>query len=147
MFTAVTAVPPVVIVAFQVFTNAWLPPQVQVTFQLLEATVPVLLTVTLVTKPLFHWLVTEEVAEHLAVPVLPTGVGVTIGVGEAVRIGVAVGVATGVGEAVRTGVAVGVPAGVGVAVRTGVAVGVPTGVGVGLGPPIAGKALLTSCTN
>jgi hypothetical protein len=41
-----------VIAAFHEFTIDWLPPQVQVTFHVLVATVPVLLTVTLALKPL-----------------------------------------------------------------------------------------------
>ena len=49
---AVTDVPLEVTAAFQLFVIAWLPPQVQVTFQVLVATVPGLLTVTLAVKPL-----------------------------------------------------------------------------------------------
>jgi hypothetical protein len=49
---AVTAVPLEVTVAFHEFTIFWVPPQVQVTFQVLVATVPGLLTVTLALKPL-----------------------------------------------------------------------------------------------
>ena len=49
---AVTAVPLDVIAAFHEFTIDWLPPQVQVTFQVLRAAVPGLLTVTLALKPL-----------------------------------------------------------------------------------------------
>ena len=59
MFTAVTAVPLVVMVAFQVFTKAWLPDHVHVTFQVFVATVPVFVTVTLATKPVPQALVTE----------------------------------------------------------------------------------------
>jgi hypothetical protein len=51
MLFAVTAVPLEVMAAFHEFTIAWLPPQVQVTFQVLMANVPVLLTVTLALKP------------------------------------------------------------------------------------------------
>jgi len=59
MFTAVTAVPLVVMAAFQLFTKVWLPDQVHVTFQVFVATVPVLVTVTLATKPVLQLLVTE----------------------------------------------------------------------------------------
>jgi hypothetical protein len=52
MLFAVTAVPLDVSAAFHEFVMTWLPPQVQVTFQVLMATVPGLLTVTLVVKPL-----------------------------------------------------------------------------------------------
>lgn len=48
---AVTDVPLEAIVAFQEFTMAWLPDQVQVTFHVLVATVPGLDTVTLTLKP------------------------------------------------------------------------------------------------
>ena len=51
-FVAVTAVPLEATMAFHEFVMTWLPPQVQVTFQVLVATVPVLLTVTLALKPL-----------------------------------------------------------------------------------------------
>ena len=56
MFTADTAVPVWVMVAFQVLTRVWLPFQVQVTFQVLVAGPPGLLTVMLAVKPLLHWL-------------------------------------------------------------------------------------------
>jgi hypothetical protein len=53
---AVTAVPLELTVAFQLLVMAWLPGQVQVTFQDLVATVPVLVTVTLAMKPVFQLL-------------------------------------------------------------------------------------------
>ena len=52
MLLAVTAEPLEVIAAFHEFTIDWLPPQVQVTFQVFVATVPGLLTVTFTLKPL-----------------------------------------------------------------------------------------------
>jgi hypothetical protein len=58
MFNAVTAVPAVVTAAFHELTIDWLPDHVHVTFQVLVATVPVLKTVMVATKPLPHWLST-----------------------------------------------------------------------------------------
>jgi hypothetical protein len=146
---AVTAVPDWVMVAFQVFTNAWLPPHVQVTVQVLVDTVPVLVTVTVAVKPLAHWLSTCIDAEQTAGPAVPDGDGVADGravaVAEAVAVAVAegrtvaVGVAEvlGVGEAERVGVAE--VLGVGEAERVGVAGVVAVAEVVGVGdavPPI-----------
>src|ERR1035437_10308762 len=149
---AVTAVPLEVTVAFHEFVMAWLPPQVQVTFHVLVATVPALLTVTLALKPLPQLLLMAYVAEHLAVPEpVPTGVGeavrTAVGVGLAVRtavgVGLAVRTAVGVGLAVRTAVGVGLAVrtavGFGLAVRTAVGLALWTGVGLALAP-IAGLA-------
>ena len=122
MFKAVTAAPLQVMAAFHEFTMVWLPGQVHVIFQVLVATVPVLLTVIVATKPLLQPLSTM-LAEHLAVPALGVAVGFGVGVAGG---GVGVGVLTGVGVA-GGGVGVGVLTGVGVA-----------GGGVGVGPPIAG---------
>ena len=79
---AVTAVPLEVTVAFHEFTIDWLPPQVQVTFQVLVATVPGLLTVTLAVKPLLQLLPIAYAAEQRAEPEGP-GVPVRAGVGVA----------------------------------------------------------------
>ena len=54
MLRAVTDVPLDVTAAFQALLMTWLPDQVQVTFQVLVATVPGLLTVTVAVKPLPH---------------------------------------------------------------------------------------------
>jgi hypothetical protein len=55
---AVTEVPLALTVALQELLIAWFPGQVQVTFQLLRAAVPGLLTVTVAVKPLPHELPT-----------------------------------------------------------------------------------------
>src|ERR1035437_2094181 len=114
-FVAVTAVPLEVTVAFHEFVMAWLPPQVQVTFHVLVATVPVLLTVTLALKPLPQLLLMAYVAEHLADPEpVPTGVGeavcTAVAVGEAGRTAVAVGEAVALAVRVGDGVALPPPA-------------------------------------
>jgi hypothetical protein len=171
MLLAVTAVPLEVTAAFQEFTMAWLPPQVHVTFQVLVATVPLLVTVIVAVRPLPHWLSTWKAAVQVAVPdaggvgvAVLTGVGLAAmtGVGLAVLTGVGVAVLTGVGVAVLTGVGVAVLTGVGVAVLTGVGLAVLTGVGLAVGvwvAPVrvgvgvwplvgtAGKAFATSWSN
>ena len=140
MFRAVTDVPLEVTAAFHAFVMAWLPPHVHVTFQVLVATEPVLLTVTVAVKPLPHWLSTCIEAEQATVP---------LGGGEAVRVGLAVGVgdgevvlvplADGDGEAVLVPLA----EGVGEPVRTLEEVGV----GVLVPVLITGLALATSWSN
>jgi hypothetical protein len=54
MFRALTDIPLAVAVAFHELTIDWLPDHVHVTFQVFVAVVPVLLTVTVATKPSFH---------------------------------------------------------------------------------------------
>ncbi|HEY5486614.1 MAG TPA: hypothetical protein VIK06_03105 [Candidatus Limnocylindrales bacterium] len=73
-----TEVPLEVTVAFQELVMAWLPPQVQVAFQVLVATVPGLLTVTVAVKPLALWLSTCMLAEQRAAPPEPLGVEVAV---------------------------------------------------------------------
>src|ERR1035437_7432143 len=105
MLLAVTEVPLEVMAAFHEFVMAWLPPHVQVAFQVLVATVPGLLTVTVAVKPLPHWLSTCRLAEQRAAPPEPLGVEVAVRVGVGVaRVRVGVGVAP-----VRVGVGVGPP--------------------------------------
>src|ERR1035437_2226187 len=113
MLLAVTEVPLEVMAAFHEFVMAWLPPHVQVAFQVLVATVPGLLTVTVAVKPLPHWLSTCRLAEQRAAPppvAVGPGVPVRVAVGPGVPVRVGVGVApvrVGVGVApVRDGVVV-----------------------------------------
>jgi hypothetical protein len=121
-----------------------------VTFQVLVATVPGLLTVTVAVKPLAHWLSTCRLAEQRT-PLEPeaeaVGVGVAVREAEAVAVGVAVREAEAEAEAVAVGVAVreAEAVAVGVAVREAELDAV--GVGVGVLPPTTGKALVTSWTN
>jgi ABC-type polysaccharide/polyol phosphate export permease len=105
MFRAVADIPLAVAAAFHELTIDWLPDQVHVTFQVFVAVVPVLLTVTVATKPSFHWLSTM-LAEHLAVPELAA---VAVGVGVGIAVGKAVYRAVGVALAVRVGVGVALP--------------------------------------
>ena len=145
MLLAVTAVPEEVTEAFQALTIAWLPPQVHVTRQVLVATVPGLLTVTVATKPLPHWLSTCMAAEQRAVPDAP-GVGVTDGRGVGVTEGRGVGVTDGRGVGVTDGRGVGVTEGRGVGVTDGPGVWDPLGTGVavrealGVGPMTGGTS-------
>jgi hypothetical protein len=113
---AVTAVPLEVTVAFQLLVMAWLPPQVQVAFQVLMATVPELVMVTVVVKPFAHWLSTCSAAVHFAPPELDA-VAVGVAVREAEDEAVAVGVAVREAEEEAVAVGVAVRVGVGVAVR------------------------------
>jgi hypothetical protein len=158
---AVTAVPLEVTVAFQEFTMAWLPDQVQVTFQVLVATVPVLLTVTLALKPLPQLLLMEYAAVQVALPEPRVGLAVRTAVADALAlrtavelalalrtaVGLALALRTAVGDALALRTAVGLAlalrtaVGVGLAVRTavGLALALRTGVGLALAP-IAGLA-------
>jgi len=79
MFRAVADGPLWVAAAFHEFRIDWLSGQIHVTLQLFVAVVPVLLTVTVATKPLLHWLSTM-LAEHPAVPE-SVAVAVAFGVG------------------------------------------------------------------
>ena len=63
------------------------------------------------------------------------GLGVDVGLPEAVAVAVGVGVVVAVGVAVAVAVAVGV----GVLVGVGVAVAVPVAVGVGVAPPVTSR--------
>src|ERR1035437_2234412 len=122
MLVAVTAVPLELTVAFQAFTMAWLPDQVQVTFQVLVATDPAV-TVTLALKPLPQLLLMEYAAVQVALPEPGVGLAVRTAVAEGVAdrtmlaVGVADRTAVAEGEAVRTA---GAEGGAG---RTGVAEG------------------------
>src|SRR5665647_300599 len=99
MFRAVADVPFWVAAAFHEFRIDWLSGQIHVTFQVVVAVVPVLLTMTLATKPLFHWLSTM-LAEHPAAPE-PAAVAVAVDVGH-------LAVLPAVGVALAACVAVGV---------------------------------------
>ena len=116
MLLAVTEYPDVVTVApHGVCVTVTFSPlgQVHVTFQVLMAMEPVLVTVKLAVNPLLQTCSCRD-AEQVG----PAGLGVTTGVGEAVGTGVGeavgTGVGTGVGEAVGTGVGGAVGKGVGV---------------------------------
>jgi len=66
-----------------------------VTFQVLVATVPVLLTGMVATKPLPHWLVDVEAGRAPGSARTRAWFAVGVGVGEAVCVGVGVGVTVG----------------------------------------------------
>jgi hypothetical protein len=140
-FVAVTAVPLEVTVAFHELVMAWLPPQVQVTFQLLVATVPELVTVTVAVKPLDQVLSTIAAVHLAADEAVPEGAGVADVLGRTVAVAEATGVTLGrtVAVAEATGVTLGRT--VAVALGVGVREADDIGVGVGVGPLESGNLI------
>src|SRR5215470_11895617 len=81
MLVAVSEVPFWVLLAFHMFVTTWLPPQVQVTFQVEDVAVPVLITVMFAVNPAPQSLVFWNTALHEWVP--PPPLGLTVQVKEA----------------------------------------------------------------